>query len=227
MKRFGGLFESIASFENLLLAARKAQCCKRFREDVLAFNHDLEPNLIHLQRELLEGTYVHGGYKRFIIFEPKRRIISAAPYRDRVVHHALNNVTEPLFDRSMSESSYANRAGRGTHKALDHFVRGARKLQYCLRADIEKYFPSIDHDILREKIRHKINEEGEGSFVRRFRGLGRIRRGRKREEEGKAELWGQGHSKMEILEREERGIRGGEGSFVRRFRGLGRIRRGG
>jgi len=156
MKRYGELFSSVCNFENFLKAARKAQRSKRFRDDVLAFNFRLEENLLRLVQELQAKTYAPGLYKTFVIYEPKRRLISAAPYRDRVVHHAVCNVIEPIFDRTFIHSCYANRHGKGTHKALDHFVALAKRHRYCLRADVEKYFPSMDHAILKDKIRRKI-----------------------------------------------------------------------
>lgn len=156
MKRHGHLFPRIVAFENILTAARKAQCCKRYRDDVLAFNYALEPNLARLQAELTAKTYQPGPYKTFVIYEPKRRLISAAPYRDRVAHHALCNVIEPIFNNGMIDSCYANRKGKGTHKALDQFVSLAKQYRYCLRADIEKYFPSMDHALLKDTIRRKI-----------------------------------------------------------------------
>jgi retron-type reverse transcriptase len=156
MKRHGGLFAKVAAFETLLTAARRAQSCKRFRDDVLAFNYDLESNLHRLMSELREKTYRPGAYKTFLIYEPKRRFISAAPYRDRIVHHTLCAVIEPLFDKTFLDSCYANRLGGGTHKALDHFVQQARRHRFCLRADVEKYFPSMDHLVLKEKFRRKI-----------------------------------------------------------------------
>lgn len=156
MKRIGNLYTQICAFENLLLAARKAQRCKRYKNDVLAFNYDLEPRLARLQKQLIIKTYQPGAYKTFVIYEPKRRLISAAPYADRVVHHALYNIIEPIFDACFIESSYANRRGKGTHKALEHFQRLSRRYRYCLRADIEQYFPSMDHAVLKERIRRKI-----------------------------------------------------------------------
>ena len=156
MKRYGDLFPRIWAFENLFDAARRAQRAKRFKDEVLAFNFRLEANLIALQSVLISRAYEPGPYKTFVIYEPKRRLISAAPYRDRVVHHALCNVIEPLFDATFIDSCYANRRGKGTHKALDHFVACARRHRYCLRADVEKYFPSVDHAILKAKVRRKI-----------------------------------------------------------------------
>ena len=156
MRRIGNLYPAICTFENVLVAARKAQCCKRYRADVLSFNHDLEINLLGIQEELAARTYRPGPYKTFVIYEPKRRLISAAPYRDRVVHHALCNIVGPLFDARFIAACYANRRGKGTHKALDHFRILARRYRYCLHADIEKYFPSMDHAVLKEAIRRKI-----------------------------------------------------------------------
>ena len=106
----------------------------------MAFNYALEPNLARLQAELAAKTYQPGPYKTFVIYEPKRRLISAAPYRDRVAHHALCNVIEPIFNNGMIDSCYANRKGKGTHKALDQFVALAKQYRYCLRADIEMDF---------------------------------------------------------------------------------------
>ena len=100
MKRYGYLFDEICSFENLLKAAKKAQKGKRFRQSTGDFNLGLENELMALQRELRDQTYRMGEYKQFHIYDPKKRLISAAPYRDRVVQHAICAVIEPLFDRS-------------------------------------------------------------------------------------------------------------------------------
>ncbi len=156
MKRFGDLYPRITSFENLFLAAKEASRAKRYRDPVLQFNYNLERNLFDLQRDLIEKTYQPGSYKTFIIHDPKRRMISAAPFRDRVVHHALCRVVAPLLDRSYIYDSYANRTGKGSHRALRRFIEFARKYRYILRCDIRKYFPSIDHEILKDKIRRKI-----------------------------------------------------------------------
>jgi len=156
MKRFGNLWQQIASFENLLLAARKAQRGKRFFEDVAAFNFSVERELLTLQRELQTKQYQPGPHKTFAIIDPKPRLISAAPYRDRVVHHALCNIIEPIFDRTFISDSYACRVGKGTHAAVDRLTQFIRRSRYVLKCDIRKYFPSIDHEILKEMIRRKI-----------------------------------------------------------------------
>ncbi|MBP0029939.1 RNA-directed DNA polymerase [Roseofilum sp. Guam] len=156
MKRYGYLGSDIVEFSNLLQAARQAQRGKRFKDSVLEFNYHLEQNLAQLKQELQNRTYEPGEYNTFYIMEPKKRMISAAPYRDRVVHHALCNVIVPLFDRSFISDSYANRVGFGTHRALKRFTKFARSHNYVLQCDIQKYFPSIDHEILKSLIRKKI-----------------------------------------------------------------------
>lgn len=156
MKRYGYLWPHIITFENLWQSAKQAQRGKRFRDNVLAFNHNLETNLLRLQAELQNHTYQPGAYRTFEIVDPKPRLISAAPYRDRVVHHALCNVIVPLIERSFIDDSYANRVGYGTHKALRRAVQFARSRRYVLQCDVRKYFPSIDHSILKQQLRRYI-----------------------------------------------------------------------
>lgn len=156
MKRHGNLYQQITDFQNLLTAARQAQRQKRYRDPVLEFNHHLEHELFALQHELQTQTYQPGNYHTFEIYEPKHRLISAAPYRDRVVHHALCNIIAPIFDRTFISTSYANRKGYGSHKALKQFTQYSRSSQYILQCDICKYFPSIDRTILKQLIRHKL-----------------------------------------------------------------------
>lgn len=156
MKRHGNLWPHIITFENMMRAAQAAQRGKRFKPNVLHFNFHLEPELIKLQTELETQTYCPGKYFTFEIFETKRRLISAAPYRDRVVHHAVCNIIAPIFERTFISDSYANRLNFGTHRAVRQFTRFARSNQYVLQCDIRKYFPSIDHAILKDIIRRKI-----------------------------------------------------------------------
>jgi hypothetical protein len=111
-----------------------------------------------LQQELQSGHYTPGPYVSFVIREPKRRTISAAPFRDRVVHHALCNVIEPRFERLFIADSYANRVGKGTHAAVDRLQAFARRYRYVLRADIVRHFPSIDHAILLAVLGRQIPE---------------------------------------------------------------------
>ncbi len=156
MKRYGNLWPQVTAFANLLAAAKQAQRGKRFRDNVLQFNADLETEILCLQTELQTKTYVPGQYRTFEIVEPKRRLISVAPYRDRVVHHAVCNVIVPRLERSFIADSYANRQGFGTHRALRRFTQFARSSRYILQCDIQKYFPSIDHEILKSLLRQKL-----------------------------------------------------------------------
>ncbi len=118
-RTYRNLYPEICSFANLHLAWSKARRGKRGRPEVAVFEYHAESNLLRLQEALLAERYRPAGYRSFHIHEPKRRLISAAPFRDRVVHHALCNVTEPLFERGFIHDSYANRVGKGTHRALD------------------------------------------------------------------------------------------------------------
>jgi retron-type reverse transcriptase len=118
VKSHPNLWPRITSFENLYEAFRRARRGKRTRADVASFEWDLESNLFELQRDLSDATYRPGGYRNFVVHEPTERKISAAPFRDRVVHHALCRVIEPVFERTFLPHSFANRVGKGTHRAL-------------------------------------------------------------------------------------------------------------
>jgi RNA-directed DNA polymerase len=151
-------FRRLCSWENLVLAWRKAARGKRGTASVARFEYWAEERLAELQRELLTGTYRPGGYVHFHIKDPKPRKISAARFRDRVVHHALCNLIEPRFERLFMPDSYANRAGKGTHKAIDRLQGLARRYRYVLRADIVQHFASVDHAILLDILRRQIPE---------------------------------------------------------------------
>ena len=159
MKRVGHLFEQITSWPNLWLAAYKARRGKRARPNVQWFEFHREWELLRLQRELTAGSYTPSGYRTFVIYEPKRRLISAAPYRDRVVHHAVCNVLEPLFERGFISDSYACRAGKGNHAAVHRASEFARRYRYVLKADIRKFFPSVDHQILLGNVARRIKDQ--------------------------------------------------------------------
>ena len=126
------LYPQVHDWENLLLAWRKAAKGKRGLAPAATFEMALAANLLVLQDELASKSYQPGGYTSFHIREPKRRLISAAPFRDRVVHHALCNVIEPLFERRFIHDSYANRKGKGSHAALDRCQAFARGYAYVL-----------------------------------------------------------------------------------------------
>lgn len=152
-KTFNNLFEGIASLSNLQEAARKAGLSKRHKPYVDAFRVNLERELWALREELLAGTYAPGPYRTFMIHDPKTRLISAAPFRDRVVHHALCNVIEPLWERRFVSESFANRKDFGVSRARDHFGAGIRRYRWVLRCDFRKFFPSMDHAILKRQFR--------------------------------------------------------------------------
>jgi RNA-directed DNA polymerase len=160
MKTYRHLYPQIHDFENLYWAYRKARRGgKRKKETVAAFELDLEANLWQLHEELCAQRYRPGPYHSFYIVERKRRLISAAPFRDRVVHHALCRVIEPVFERRFIHDSYACRLGKGTHRAVARAQAFARRRRYVLQCDVEQFFPSVDHQILRSFIAHHIADE--------------------------------------------------------------------
>jgi RNA-directed DNA polymerase len=129
---------------------------KRSQSEVATFELALESNLFTLQDQLQSGSYRPTPYRSFHIHDPKHRLVSAAAFTDRVVHHALVQTIEPLFEPQFSYDSYANRVGKGTHKALDraqHFMRGHR---YVLQCDIKQFFPSVDHAVLLQLLARSI-----------------------------------------------------------------------
>jgi len=125
---------------------------------VAAFEYQLADRLLQLREDLLHGQYVPGEYTHFFVHEPKRRKISAAPFRDRVVHHALCAVMEPRFERVFIPDSYANRVGKGTHRAVERLQQFARTHRYVLRCDVRQHFASIDHALLLDSLREKLPE---------------------------------------------------------------------
>ncbi len=135
-----------------MAAYQNAARGKRGRLSAASFEHQLADRLLLLQADLVEGGYTPGAYTHFYIHEPKRRKISAAPFRDRVVHHALCQQIEPIFEARFHPHSYANRVGKGTHRAVDQLQQFARRYKYVLRLDIRQHFPSLDHTILKETL---------------------------------------------------------------------------
>lgn len=158
MRRSGFLFERAIAWGNLLSATKKAARGKRDRPEVARFLFDLEPQLIALRDELADGGWRPGEFRTFSIRDPKPRLISAAPFRDRVVHHALMNVLEPIFDRSLIGHTYACRRGKGTHRALAHARLLARRNGYFLKGDIEACFDSIDHTVMKAQLRRILKD---------------------------------------------------------------------
>ncbi len=156
MKPTIDLFERFVSFRALRIAALQAAKGKRKKPGCTAFLANLEGECLKLERELLSDTWRPGGYVAFEITDPKRRMVSAAPFRDRVVHHALIKVIEPICERSFIFDSYANRKGKGTHRAIDRYEQFRDRFAHVLRCDIFRYFPAIDHEILKSDLRRWI-----------------------------------------------------------------------
>jgi len=162
MKTHKNLFQEVCEIENLYSAYLKARKGKNHIAEVIEFTYNLESELLKLQKELISQTYKTGKYLHFIIFEPKERKISALPFRDRVVHHAICNIIEPIFDKSFIYDSYACRTGKGTHAGADRiqsFIRKVKSNYYVLKCDVSKYFPSVNHEILKKMIREKIADK--------------------------------------------------------------------
>lgn len=158
MKRVGNLWPEIVNFENLLRAAARAARGKRDRRAAARFLERLEPEALRLQRELEANTYQPGAPIRFVIRDPKERVISAAPFRDRVVHHAFMAPLEPVFERRMRPESFACRRGKGTHAALAHARRLLRRNGFFLKLDIEKCFDSIRQDVVVETLERVLKD---------------------------------------------------------------------
>lgn len=157
------LYKPALTFSSLLAAHHKGRKHKRLTTEVIQFEMDLEGNLFALARELNRAAYRPGGYREFTIYEPKKRLIKAAPYRDRVVHQwYVGNFIKPVFGPAFIYDSYACLEGKGMHRAayrVQEFLWQANQLwddPYVLKGDVKSYFFSIDHDILYNIIAQKI-----------------------------------------------------------------------
>jgi retron-type reverse transcriptase len=159
MKTYKHLYPRVYDFENIYLAYRKARKGKRGRAQPAQFERVQDDELLNLQEQLQTLTYQPGSYHSFYIHDPKKRLISAAPFRDRVVHHALCRVMEPIWERRFIHDSYANRLGKGTHRALDRTQLFVRRHKYFLQCDVKQFFPSIDHAVLRREFARLIRDE--------------------------------------------------------------------
>jgi len=159
MKRINNIWDNIIAFDNLYYAYLNARKGKQNRESVAAFSFNLEQELHALQFELTTGTYQPGEYRQFTIKERKPRLISAAPFRDRVVHHAVMNILEPILDKRFYYHSYACRKSKGVHKAVNQYQQWANQYAYVLKVDIARYFPSIRHSCLKQQLRAIIKDK--------------------------------------------------------------------
>lgn len=158
MKRYGHLFEQVCGFEPLSRAALEAAKGKRLKPRVARFLLDLEPEVFRLEEELSARTYHPRPYRTFAVSEPKQRMICAADFRDRVVHHAVCKVLEPIFERSFIQDSFACRVGKGSHQAIRRAQEFLRRFPFYLKLDVRKFFDSVDHEILKSLLRRKIKD---------------------------------------------------------------------
>lgn len=141
--------ELVASFMNLVAAAGRAIRGHRRVRAAQRLLFELEPTVFELQRELLAMSWEPGPFRTFTVYEPKERRIAAAPMRDRVVHHALCGPLGPVFEEGAIEHSYACRIGKGAHRAAGRARALARRHRYFLKADVRRYFDSVDHKVLK------------------------------------------------------------------------------
>jgi retron-type reverse transcriptase len=172
------IFENICSFSNIHDSYARARSGKRYRQEVLAFNAKAEENLLNIKTELSRQQYQHGSYREFIVCDSKKRHIKAAPFKDRIVHHAICHVMGPIFEKGFIYDSYACRTGKGTHRAIkkvQNFITSAKAKKdktlvnqhiYCLQCDISKYFDSVDHNILLEIMGRKIKDKKSRELLR-------------------------------------------------------------
>jgi len=165
VRREGHLFERIASFEALCAAARRAGRGLTHRPAVAGFLVDLEPEVLALQRELRDGSYRPRPLASFAIADPKPRIIRAAAFRDRVVHHGLCAAMEPSFERFADFDSYACRPGKGNHAAVTRVQGLGRRHRWFARLDVARFFDSVDHGVLLGQLRRRFKDRRALSLV--------------------------------------------------------------
>lgn len=159
MRRIDNLFPAFCSFGNLLIAYRKARKGGRHNMESAAFFANLEKELLQLQHELSTGAWQPLPYRFFEIYDPKKRTIAVAAFRDRVVHHALVNVLEPIYERLFIHDSYATRKDKGVHAAVARAQYFLKRNDWYLKTDIEKYFDSVDQAKLLQILERKIKDK--------------------------------------------------------------------
>lgn len=160
MRKHGNLFEKLVCIENIRSAYKAARKGKSWQDTIKIFDINLESNLLEIQKSLTGKTFTTSEYKLKTIHEPKERIIYRLPFNpDRIIQHALMNVLEPIWEKLFIHDSYACRKGKGIHKAsqrMMQFIREVGEDGYCLKMDISKFYPSMNHDILYRIIQRKI-----------------------------------------------------------------------
>jgi len=161
MKRIGNLYDQVCNLDNLYLAYNKAKSGKSNSYGVKLFEMNLEANIKQLYAELLTGIYETSEYSIFTITDPKIRLVYRLPFRDRVIHHAIMNILEPIWISVFIQNSYACIKNRGIHGVLKHLKRDLKDVSntlYCLKLDVKKFYPTINHEILKNIIRKKIKD---------------------------------------------------------------------
>lgn len=164
MKRIGNLYEKVISLENLRLADEKARKGKLRSYGVMVHDKRREANLIALHESLKNGTFRTSKYHVFTIYEPKERLIFRLPYfPDRILHHAIMNILEPIWVSVFNKNTYSCIKNRGIHKCAKDVKRALKQdpdgTRYCLKIDVRKFYPSINHDLLKQIVRRKIKDK--------------------------------------------------------------------
>ncbi len=166
MKVYKDIFSKIISLDNIFNAWEKFKSDKRNKRDVQRFEWHLEQNIFQLHRDLKSKMYKHKGYFSFYIHDPKQRHIHKATVRDRVLHHAVFNILNPILEPTFIYSSFSCRIDKGTHKGIEALRVATRKVSsngfkpcFILKCDIEKFFASVNHQILLDIIREKIKDD--------------------------------------------------------------------
>lgn len=163
MKRIGNLYARICSIENLQLADAMAQKGKSKQYGVIAHNKNQDLNILALHHWLVDKTFKTSEYTTFKIYEPKERIVFRLPYfPDRIVHHAVMNVLEPIFTATFTADTYSCIKGKGIHAAVSSLKSALKDVEgtkYCLKMDIRKFYPNVNHDILKALLRRKFKDD--------------------------------------------------------------------
>ena len=158
MKRVKLLFNQIVSYENIRLAWLKARKGKMKKAVVQKFSKNVNENLLKVQKNLKSKPAVLSSYTQFKIFDPKERLISVVPFVDRVMHHAIMNVLEPVFEKQFVFHTYACRKNKGSHRAIKYAFKKAKRCQYVLKLDVRKYFDNINHKVLKTMLKRIIKD---------------------------------------------------------------------
>lgn len=163
MKRIGNLYQRIYSIENLNLADAIARKGKKKQDGIRIHDRNREANLLLLHATLINKTYCTSQYTTFKVYEPKERDVFRLPYYpDRITHHAIMNVLEPIFCSTFTADTYSCIKGKGIHAAARGVKRALKDTSgttYCLKLDIKKFYPSVDHSILKTLLRRKFKDQ--------------------------------------------------------------------